>query len=314
MKLSELLVDAWAVVPLEVAGLGEALETLLRKASDEGALGGTRARNLARDLAGGSQGEIVHVADQVVAVIATLEALEAPALAVGVAPEPFRLRDVGEGEEEDGPATACVVLLVLVHGTLSGARQDIVPAIARVLRDPRNAQRLRGARTVEDLRALRELMDTEIRPRLLVEDALVTVRYRVYPDTPVTEVVDLMVRRGVHAVPVVGERYEVLGILTSGDALAHMLSAARRGEDEGKEKDEVAPTARDFMTRSVLCVSEDQALSEAANMMVNRDVEQIPVVREGELVGFVTRESILRALHGIHGAPSSEKEESESRT
>ena len=52
------------------------------------------------------------------------------------------------------------------------------------------------------------------------------------------------------------------------------------------------------MTRTVLCVSEDQGLLDAANMMVNRDVEQLPVVREGELVGFVTRDSILRTLHG----------------
>jgi CBS domain-containing protein len=189
-----------------------------------------------------------------------------------------------------------------------------VPAIARVLRDPANAERLLAARTIEDLRALRPLMDTEVHPRLLVEDALVTVRYRVYPDTPVSEVVDLMVRRGLHAVPVVGERYEVLGILTSGDALAHMLRENRRVDDEAKDDDRDgagSPTARDYMTRSVLCVSEDQALSEAANMMVNRDVEQIPVVREGELVGFVTRESILRALHGIRGGPSSEKSEKE---
>jgi CBS domain-containing protein len=313
MKLSELLVDAWAVVPLEVDGLGDALEAVLRKASDEGALGGARARNLARDLAGGSRGEILRVADQVIAVIATLEALERPALTVGVAPEPFTVgvpaedaAGVAEGEGD----TARVVLLILVHGKLTSARQDIVPAIARVLRDPGNLERLLAARTVDELRALRELMDTEVHPRLLVEDALVTVRYRVYPDTPVSEVVDLMVRRGVHAVPVVGERYEVLGILTSGDALAHMLSAARRGEDQG-DGEKVVPTARDFMTRSVLCVSEDQALSEAANMMVNRDVEQLPVVREGELVGFVTRESILRALHE---GPSNDKEESESST
>ncbi len=312
MKLSELLVDAWAVLPLEAEDLGDALEALLRRVSEDGALGGARARNLAHDLAGGTQGEIVHVADQVVAVLGTLEGLEAPALAIGVAPGPFRLGARGkDGEEAD---TARAVLLLLVHGKLTGARQDIVPAIARVLRDPKQAERLLAARSVADVRALHELMDAEAHPRLLVEDALVNVRYRVYPDTPVGEVVDLMVRRGVHAVPVVGERYEVLGILTSGDALALMVSAARRGEDgpkEGEKPEE--PRARDFMTRSVLCVSEDQALSEAANMMVNRDVEQIPVVREGELVGFVTRESILRALHGIRGAPSSEKEESESR-
>jgi CBS domain-containing protein len=36
-------------------------------------------------------------------------------------------------------------------------------------------------------------------------------------------------------------------------------------------------------------------------MMVNRDVEQLPVVRDGELVGFVTRDSILRALSGALG-------------
>ena len=54
--------------------------------------------------------------------------------------------------------------------------------------------------------------------------------------------------------------------------------------------------ARDVMTRSVLCVSEDQTLVDVASLMVNRDVEQLPVVREGELVGFVTREAVLRAL------------------
>jgi len=50
------------------------------------------------------------------------------------------------------------------------------------------------------------------------------------------------------------------------------------------------------MTRAVLCVSEDQTLVDVASLMVNRDVEQLPVVREGELVGFVTREAVLRAL------------------
>jgi CBS domain-containing protein len=65
------------------------------------------------------------------------------------------------------------------------------------------------------------------------------------------------------------------------------------------------------MTRSVLCVSEEQALSEAANMMVNRDVEQIPVVREGELVGFVTRDSILQALRGARDPDQTEHTESE---
>jgi CBS domain-containing protein len=52
------------------------------------------------------------------------------------------------------------------------------------------------------------------------------------------------------------------------------------------------------MTRTVLCVSEDQELREVSQLMVNRDVEQLPVVREGQLVGFITRDSALSALFG----------------
>jgi CBS domain-containing protein len=126
---------------------------------------------------------------------------------------------------------------------------------------------------------------------LLVEHALKPAQCRVSPDTPLTEVVDLMVRREVRAVPVVGEQYEVLGIITSSDALRRVLN-----ECQGALVVEEL-LAKDVMTRAVLCVSEDQLLVEAANTMVMRDVEQLPVVRDGEFIGFVTRDTILRILH-----------------
>ena len=146
---------------------------------------------------------------------------------------------------------------------------------------------------------------------LLVEHALESVRYRVFPETPINEVIDLITRRGIHAVPVVGEGYEVLGIITAGDALAEVLKdgPSRKGT-EGEPREPL--TARDVMTRTVLCVSEDQLLSEAAHMMVNRDVEQLPVVRDSELIGFITRDAILRALHtGSAGVPDQDPDQEE---
>ena len=137
-------------------------------------------------------------------------------------------------------------------------------------------------------------MDAESHASLRVEDALVPVKYRVYPETPLTEIIDLMVRREVRALPVVGERFEVLGIITSGDALAQVLKGGPTHEADGTESEGLA--ARDVMTRSVLCVAESQSLVEAARMMVTRNVEQLPVVREGELIGVITRDAILRAL------------------
>ncbi|MEM7417357.1 MAG: CBS domain-containing protein [Gemmatimonadota bacterium] len=139
-------------------------------------------------------------------------------------------------------------------------------------------------------------MDAPQTDDLIVEDAVEPAQYRVYPDTPLGEVIDLMVRRAARAIPVVGERYEVLGIITTGDALGHVL---REGpsDDSSVDAEDDTRTARDIMTRAVLCVTEAQPLMDAARMMVNRQVEQLPVVRDGELVGLITRDAVLQRLH-----------------
>lgn len=144
--------------------------------------------------------------------------------------------------------------------------------------------------------------------QLLVEHALEAAKYRVYPDTPLSEVVDLMVRRGVRAIPVVGEQYEVLGIITTGDALREVIRDGSVEESSG-EAGEGPRLARDVMTRAVLCVSETQPLADAARMMANRKVEQLPVVRDGELIGLITRDAILHALHGEAGEIQDERED-----
>jgi CBS domain-containing protein len=53
---------------------------------------------------------------------------------------------------------------------------------------------------------------------------------------------------------------------------------------------------KDVMSRSVLCLSEDQTLTDVANLMSNKDVDRFPVVREGIVVGFLTRADLIRRL------------------
>ncbi|SVB05754.1 uncharacterized protein METZ01_LOCUS158608 [marine metagenome] len=132
----------------------------------------------------------------------------------------------------------------------------------------------------------------------LVEDLVEPLQYRVYPETPFAEVVDLMVRRDLHSVPVVGEDYEFLGIITTRDAMKEVLSIRRKGTGgEAMPLDsQQESTAREVMTRSVMCVSREHSLMEAASIMTNHDTERLPVTSEGELVGFLTRGEVLRAL------------------
>jgi CBS domain-containing membrane protein len=112
---------------------------------------------------------------------------------------------------------------------------------------------------------------------------------------------DLMGRHQLKAVPVVGEKREVLGVVTDRDILRHLLPAIGRagaGERLADAEDETLYTTpvRDIMSRSVMCISEDQTLSEVVATMINKDVERLPVVHEGRLTGFITRTDVLRKL------------------
>jgi|SRR5947199_7072413 len=54
--------------------------------------------------------------------------------------------------------------------------------------------------------------------------------------------------------------------------------------------------ARDVMTKRVYTVPEETRLPELAEMMLTRRVNRVPVVREGRLVGIVSRGDLVRAL------------------
>jgi CBS domain-containing protein len=90
-------------------------------------------------------------------------------------------------------------------------------------------------------------------------------------------------------------------MLSEKELMRHMLSIAALGggarhPEHGTES--ARRTVRDVMTRQVLCVSPDQPLAEVASLMTNKDVDRVPVVREGRLVGFLTRGDIVRKLIG----------------
>lgn len=293
MTLSELLSAAAIRLPLEVDTLEEALHALLDALPIPGVDPGIRAKR-ARDLAFGSQGEVVRLHDDVVLVLEIQDGLAEPLAALAIAPRPFTV--TAEGRTETGQARA--VFLFLLPGRLSAFRGQAAPALGRWVREGDHAEQLLAASSPAAVLALPGLASLGLSDRLRVEAAMTPVTYRVYPDTPAAEVLDLMVRKGLHAVPVVGEGYEVLGVISVGDALRHLLPRRRPGDGGDSSLDVVGRTAREIMTRTVLCVSEDQALAEAASIMVNRDVGELPVVREGELVGVLTRDAVLRALHG----------------
>ena len=293
MKFIDLLGDDGILNPLDASDLEGGLVAALRTAGD---LTIERASRVALDLSNRVIGDVVRVHDDVVVVLVQEDTLTSVVAALGVAWEPVCIPETGDAD----PSSASVVILLVTPRRFSTLKHQMLPALVRFFREEARAAPLVAARSAEEVRGLKALMDLELHERLLVEDVLSPAQYRVYPDTPYTEVVNLMVRRGLTSVPVVGENYEFVGIITTGDAMKHVVTKTQNeelGNSTGLGPVEEA-TAREIMTRSVMCVSEDQSLMEAAFIMVNRNVEELPVIREGELVGFLTRSKVLRLLSG----------------
>ena len=164
----------------------------------------------------------------------------------------------------------------------------LVPLLARISAGMHESD----THAIQEIVSSKSFLESQIREEVTVEDVLTPLSYRIYPDSPIAEIQQLMMRRGVVALPVVGANHVLLGIITVADVLTHTLSGRESGNASGR----TAPVARDLMTRSVLCVSEDESLLVASRSMIARGVSMLPVVRDGEIIGFLTRGTVMRAF------------------
>ncbi len=293
MIFSEIVSRDRIVVPMETETLEEAVGLLFHQLESSRTLEQGVGPRLAGEFFSAARGEVVRVNEWVVLMAAQTNQVDTLVGCLGSSSGTFDLGDRGEG------GTASTLLLLLSPRRVSPLKIQAIPALSRFLRDKENAARLREAASPEELLSFSALMTLDVQDQLLVADGLNPLKYRVYPETPLAEVVGLMVRQGISAVPVVGEKLEFLGLITSGDAIRYLVPERLTGATGRREMRTLM--AREIMTRSVMCISEDQSLVEAANLMVNKGVSQVPVVRGGELIGFLTAETALQLLYEPNG-------------
>lgn len=288
MLLSQIVSRDQILVPLEAETLEEAVGLLFHQLESSRALVHGAGTRLAGEFLSGVRGEVVRVNEWVVLLAAQTNQVESLVGCLGSAAEPFDLGDRGEG------GTASILLLLLTPRRVSPLKIQAIPALSRFFRDKGNMDRVRNARSQSQILALSEFMELEVQDQLLVADGLTPLEYRVYPDTPLSEVVGLMVRQGIGSVPVVGEKLEFLGLISSADAIRYLVPERLAGSKGPKGAGSLL--AREIMKRSVMCISDDQSLIEAANLIVNKGVTHVPVVRGGELVGFLSAQTALQLL------------------
>jgi CBS domain-containing protein len=291
MQLRQLLPPEHVFAPLDARTLREAIAAMVAGLARSGAL---RDAGVMERLLGQSHYRVVvPIGERAVLPHQRTEAVDELVLAVGVSPTPLDASDL------DLHVAPQVVALVLAPPEASTLYLQTVSTIARLVRRDDIIDALAAARSAEEVLRIGDLSDAKIQPSLTVRD-MMSHRPPVPPAAPVRDAVAIMIDLRVKALPVVGDKGEVLGIVTEWDVMRALLPQVPRGEDAQPQSLRIPGdlTVRDVMTRSVLCIAEDMGLDEVANLMLNKDVEQFPVIGEGKLVGFLSRGDIVRKLFG----------------
>jgi CBS domain-containing protein len=192
------------------------------------------------------------------------------------------------------------VFFVLIVAPRSAAKYHLktLTALSRLLGTADVIDALLKAASAEEVVELIKQNDVMIRPELTVQDLMSREVHSVSPEALLSEALQLMVRHRRRGMPVLGDNGEVLGMISEREVLQHFLPQVlskgipREGEQPEIEDVEV----RYVMQRSVMCLSEDQLISDVLGTMLTERVSQFPVVREGKLVGFLSRTDIIVKL------------------
>jgi CBS domain-containing protein len=296
VRLTELLRADRVVIPLEERSLADAVWVLVERLAATGIVDDPEAvRARIAELRG--EDLVAHAGRAFIAHYRT-EAAHELGIAVGIAPD-LIARDAAEGEAP--PQTARLIVVLLAPPRLAGRYLQALGALSRVLSHPEAVERIIEVRSAEGLLAEEVLRDVVLPPQLLVRELMTDRPRSTHPDTPLREAARDMVRSGIGALPVIESGGRLVGMLSERELMRHMLSFTSLGVSVPRPQSAVERarrTVRDVMTRQVLCVSPDQPLAEVASLMTNKDVDQLPVVEEGRLVGFLTRGDIVRKLIG----------------
>ena len=94
---------------------------------------------------------------------------------------------------------------------------------------------------------------------------------------PVDEIAEELRAHGIGGLPVVDENGFLIGMVSEYDVIS------KRGK-----------TVRDIMSRGVISVGDEASAEQVTSLMGLHGIRRVPIVREGKLVGIVTRSDLLR--------------------
>jgi CBS domain-containing protein len=137
------------------------------------------------------------------------------------------------------------------------------------------------------------------------------------PEANISEAIALLTEHDLSALPVVNESGEVVGIVSEADLMCRLRNEGDKRHPWWMEA--VTPAAtlagefakmhgqkvHEVMTTEAISASEEASLGSLAALLEKKRIKRVPILRDGKLIGVVSRTNLLQALaiEGNTGAP-----------
>jgi len=143
---------------------------------------------------------------------------------------------------------------------------------------------------------------------LLAKDIMTKKVVTIDKDATVAELAKLLIKHKISGVPIVNEKKELIGIVSEADIIIKMatlpfpisFSFAFLDSYESytkSTKEYMETRVEEIMSRHVKIAREDMPLSKVVNIMINNNINRIPVVdNNNKLSGIITRADIIKSM------------------
>jgi CBS domain-containing protein len=146
---------------------------------------------------------------------------------------------------------------------------------------------------------------------IVTADVMTALATVVRPETNMAEIASLLASKHFSAVPVCHPDNTLAGIVSESDILKPFRESVRARRDwwlgviaEGETLPQDfldylrqdTRTAADVMVRQVITAEEQTTLPQLAELMIHHGIKRLPVLRDGKVVGIVSRADLVTAI------------------
>lgn len=126
-----------------------------------------------------------------------------------------------------------------------------------------------------------ELVSGNQQTSVMLSDIMSYPVIKVHEDTPVEDVIQILRDMGCTGLPVVDSQDDLVGIVS------------RRDLKKVRQSKQMTAPIKAFMVRNVVTISHDRSAVEVARLMIKHDIGRVPVVKDGKMIGIVTRSDVM---------------------